>query len=209
MELNYLEIDKILMSSGTMDALFRIFVRYPFENILHLAISRTYIEILQNNHQELRNYLIFTLKLLDIIDAKIEDDFFRPHFTEITNCFANMIQVCKNYTKLIENTNSQKLFDEKLTEINKRNVSNKWKEEAEVKKRTPRPQSLPRDSFDYEHCPLNIVSDQPKKTFTCAYCHDKAADNSIQCPKCRALTYCSRDCQKKHWREGHSKSCGS
>lgn len=39
----------------------------------------------------------------------------------------------------------------------------------------------------------------------CANCN-KAGDMKKTCPKCNELLYCSRDCQKKHWKT-HKKCC--
>lgn len=211
-ELNFQEIDEFLVASGTMDALFTIFVRYPLENVLHIAITRIYIEIIQNNHQKLRTHLFYNNKLFNVISEKIEDDFYRPHFAEIANAFYSMsTTVCKNFAKIILETNSRDLFEVKLPAINQRNGVNKWKEEAETTKQRAQIEINLRSSIDFDSFPLNIVTGSavPKKTFTCALCGGKTEDNSIQCPKCRAITYCSRDCQKRHWREGHSKECTS
>eukprot|EP00899_Mesostigma_viride_P014510 jgi/Mesvir1/2305/Mv19338-RA.1 len=40
----------------------------------------------------------------------------------------------------------------------------------------------------------------------CATCGAQATSLS-QCGRCRLVHYCSRECQKKHWKEGHREAC--
>eukprot|EP00899_Mesostigma_viride_P001808 jgi/Mesvir1/11628/Mv00031-RA.1 len=40
----------------------------------------------------------------------------------------------------------------------------------------------------------------------CVTCGARAASLS-QCGRCRLVHYCSRECQKKHWKEGHREAC--
>lgn len=40
----------------------------------------------------------------------------------------------------------------------------------------------------------------------CAYCLG-IPDRPLRCSRCAAAYYCSRDCQKKHWRAAHSAKC--
>ena len=45
---------------------------------------------------------------------------------------------------------------------------------------------------------------ESKEKNACAVCGKPA---TAQCSRCKAIHYCSRDCQKQHWPE-HKKSCG-
>lgn len=204
--MQYNAIDNFLLKAGVIDALFRSFTQNPLENILHRCIVRIILEIVQNNHQKLRDHLIFESKLLDVVVEKTKDDFFRPHVMEIANAFLEMAYVCKNYWTIFQISAHEDFFTKTLPELNKRNVINNWKKEAEETKKLV--QATPAyNGVEVEQIPLNIVTEVSQRVFTCATCHNRTNDMSIQCPKCRNVTYCSRECQKKHWREGHSKNC--
>lgn len=41
---------------------------------------------------------------------------------------------------------------------------------------------------------------------TCAGCGSAKGDLKT-CSRCKAFCYCSKECQKKHWKEGHQKDC--
>jgi MYND finger len=36
---------------------------------------------------------------------------------------------------------------------------------------------------------------------------ERKVGNLKNCGKCRQTRYCSRDCQLKHWKQGHKKKC--
>mmetsp|Transcript_2376 Transcript_2376/g.4188 ORF Transcript_2376/g.4188 Transcript_2376/m.4188 type:complete len:246 (-) Transcript_2376:72-809(-) len=38
----------------------------------------------------------------------------------------------------------------------------------------------------------------------CEWCHGKS---SLQCSKCKSVSYCGRACQKAHWKNGHKVKC--
>ncbi|KAL4443819.1 hypothetical protein ABPG75_011556 [Micractinium tetrahymenae] len=44
-------------------------------------------------------------------------------------------------------------------------------------------------------------------TPACACCGDRALV-LLKCSACKAVEYCSKDCQRKHWREAHKAECG-
>jgi hypothetical protein len=202
-------VDDFLLDSGSMDAIFELFFGDPLENILHLVITRIFVEILQNNHQKLRNFLVHEKKMFNFMEEKISDGFFRPHLTVLGNCIIEVSKICKNYSEMIHATGHAIFFAQRLLEINKANHVVSWQEEVKTVKNT----SGFKNSelvVDFSELPLNLITDPgklSKKIFTCSLCGENMEDNSIQCPKCRSLSYCSRDCQKKHWREGHSKEC--
>lgn len=44
----------------------------------------------------------------------------------------------------------------------------------------------------------------------CAFCgrvEDKGGPKMQFCSRCKCMYYCSRDCQAKHWKAGHKKTC--
>ena len=47
----------------------------------------------------------------------------------------------------------------------------------------------------------------PQTHDPCALCHKPAATK--RCGRCRAVVYCSRDCQARHWKSAHKLTCGA
>ena len=47
----------------------------------------------------------------------------------------------------------------------------------------------------------------PQTHDPCALCHKPAATK--RCGRCRAVVYCSRDCQATHWKRAHKLTCGA
>lgn len=42
-----------------------------------------------------------------------------------------------------------------------------------------------------------------------SFCHNcSKIGNTLKCSKCKRARYCSRECQKSHWKAGHKKTCG-
>lgn len=43
----------------------------------------------------------------------------------------------------------------------------------------------------------------------CDFCEKKlsSTSNPLQCSRCKSVMYCGRDCQVKHWSNGHKKQC--
>ena len=41
----------------------------------------------------------------------------------------------------------------------------------------------------------------------CEYCSGKRSDTMLRCSRCKAVKYCSKDCQKKAWSGGHKEVC--
>ena len=42
----------------------------------------------------------------------------------------------------------------------------------------------------------------------CANCFTRELPNPLVCKQCKAAAYCSKKCQKKHWKKGgHKKAC--
>eukprot|EP00798_Chlamydomonas_sp_ICE-L_P028049 gene28049-31151_t len=52
------------------------------------------------------------------------------------------------------------------------------------------------------------MSKASKPHKTCAACGSKE-DVKLSCGSCKAVQYCSVECQKKHWKEGHREVCKS
>lgn len=42
----------------------------------------------------------------------------------------------------------------------------------------------------------------------CSYCSQRSL-NLLRCSRCKEMYYCSRECQRGHWREGHRDHCVS
>lgn len=40
----------------------------------------------------------------------------------------------------------------------------------------------------------------------CSFCEEESPD-LLKCSRCKEVYYCSRDCQRGHWREGHREDC--
>ena len=40
----------------------------------------------------------------------------------------------------------------------------------------------------------------------CSFCGQPSQDLQ-RCSRCKGVSYCSRDCQKQHWKVGHKKEC--
>ena len=47
----------------------------------------------------------------------------------------------------------------------------------------------------------------PQTHDPCALCHKPNATK--RCGRCRAVVYCSRDCQAAHWKSAHKLTCGA
>jgi hypothetical protein len=47
------------------------------------------------------------------------------------------------------------------------------------------------------------------KTGRCSYCNseDRPKTDLKRCSQCKAVHYCSKDCQVKDWKAGHKKDC--
>lgn len=43
--------------------------------------------------------------------------------------------------------------------------------------------------------------------YTCAQCSKKSQTELLQCSGCKFARYCNKECQKKHWKNGHKKEC--
>ena len=41
----------------------------------------------------------------------------------------------------------------------------------------------------------------------CAYCGSRQKEKLMMCARCKSFSYCSRDCQVKHWKAGHKVDC--
>lgn len=54
--------------------------------------------------------------------------------------------------------------------------------------------------------PLDIKGKIARK-LVCATCEDKLNVSIEECLGCRSIQYCSQDCQKEHWKNGHMKEC--
>lgn len=42
----------------------------------------------------------------------------------------------------------------------------------------------------------------------CHYCHMTSSNVNQRCGRCKLVYYCSKDCQKLHWKAGHKEVCG-
>lgn len=76
--------------------------------------------------------------------------------------------------------------------------------------------SIDKDSFKvtYVTCSLKCCQDSTKalkstiktKSFKCKNCGISGTSH-MRCGQCRIYRYCSKDCQKKHWKAGHKEEC--
>jgi hypothetical protein len=59
--------------------------------------------------------------------------------------------------------------------------------------------------------PLYTLDEALKHLFpffkVCIVCGDRHRHKISLCTGCRAVHYCSRECQAKHWKEGHKDAC--
>jgi hypothetical protein len=55
------------------------------------------------------------------------------------------------------------------------------------------------------------VDNKTKLAKVCAFCNkiETAQDSFKTCSACKISIYCSKDCQKKHWKIEHKNNCGS
>lgn len=61
-----------------------------------------------------------------------------------------------------------------------------------------------------QHHPLSLKPENlrrgAKRTFSCAGCKGMFRSKDVsKCSGCRMIRYCSRECQKSHWKEEHKK----
>jgi len=43
---------------------------------------------------------------------------------------------------------------------------------------------------------------------TCSCCGKTSDEKKFpRCKRCKRVAYCSKECQKKHWKAGHKKDC--
>lgn len=43
-------------------------------------------------------------------------------------------------------------------------------------------------------------------TVRCSFCGQRSPD-LLRCNRCKEVYYCSKDCQRGHWRAGHREQC--
>eukprot|EP01126_Amoeba_proteus_P051051 TRINITY_DN6079_c0_g1_i3.p1 TRINITY_DN6079_c0_g1~~TRINITY_DN6079_c0_g1_i3.p1 ORF type:complete len:252 (-),score=20.41 TRINITY_DN6079_c0_g1_i3:197-952(-) len=204
LDMNYDALDDVLLSFGIVDIIFDQFVQNPVENIPCSAVTRMVVEVIQNNHQRLRNFLISAKSLLHVIVEMFDNEFLRPHLTIIANCIVETSKVCKLLNRFIEeSTEVAKFFTVVLPTINERNEVKNWKI-CDTGERT----SLVDNREIWKRHPLELPVTIPttKKLFRCVFCGQLSEEN-ILCPRCGRVSYCSRECQKKHWKSAHSNMC--
>ena len=54
-----------------------------------------------------------------------------------------------------------------------------------------------------------MKSAQARKTKTCGQCgiREEEGETFNHCSRCKVVSYCSKACQKQHWRGGHKDTC--
>uniref|UniRef100_A0A8W8KZ01 phytol kinase n=1 Tax=Magallana gigas TaxID=29159 RepID=A0A8W8KZ01_MAGGI len=60
-----------------------------------------------------------------------------------------------------------------------------------------------------EHCVAvnnQVLSMGENQGNICSFCGEEAPD-SLKCGRCKEVYYCSKDCQREHWKEGHREQC--
>uniref|UniRef100_K1R9X6 Uncharacterized protein n=1 Tax=Magallana gigas TaxID=29159 RepID=K1R9X6_MAGGI len=51
-----------------------------------------------------------------------------------------------------------------------------------------------------------VLSMGENRRNVCSFCGEESPD-LLKCSRCKEMYYCSRDCQRGHWREGHREDC--
>lgn len=60
-----------------------------------------------------------------------------------------------------------------------------------------------------KHCVAvnsQVLSMGENRRNVCSFCGEESPD-LLKCSRCKEMYYCSRDCQRGHWREGHREDC--
>lgn len=58
----------------------------------------------------------------------------------------------------------------------------------------------------YASKPPSAARDQSVDPYTCSYCQKHSTTKLKACARCQKQAYCSKDCQRAHWK-GHKKEC--
>jgi len=92
---------------------------------------------------------------------------------------------------------------------NQRGKAKKHFSEAESKRKSLSPDAAKEVNWDNRMLALMMVTDLDPSTASHGECHycGTVSDRPKNCDRCKAATYCGRECQVAHWKLCHKKQC--